>query len=173
MANGQQSSAHQDPLVQRIDQDVRRLGTEIDHVRGQMVTKQDFTNFASRIEASIAALSAGQADSRAPNWTALGVLLSGIVAFGAFAYWPIKEQINDARADIKTISENAVFNRRYSEQVSRILEQIKTLREGAIDRHEQAAELKRLDVIDADITRRVDGAVRRLERLEQREITGR
>ena len=65
------------------------------------------------ISREMAEISAKIDTGQRPNYQALGVILTGFIALGALAYWPIRETTQSVKTDLQTLSERVVFIRRY------------------------------------------------------------
>lgn len=97
MANGQRlSSEPATALSVRVDgisNDMYGFRGDLRTVQTTMATKGEV---AALVE-SIASLSSKLEAARAPNWQALGVVVTVLALIGGILYWPIREQTNDLK----------------------------------------------------------------------------
>lgn len=80
-------------LNERVEGQGRRLSS----------LEQTVTTGFRQIEGSISALSTEFRNNQRPQWQALSVLLVAVSLIGALAYWPIREQQSDIKADVANI----------------------------------------------------------------------
>lgn len=147
-----------------LDERVTNLGTRLTSF--EQNTARSFT----QLEASIVGLSAEFRTNQRPQWAALGVMLTAVIAIGALAYWPVRENQNEFRESIKTITASInVIPKEYlsrqeaDQRAARGLEDrqrtesaITDLRGNAVPRGEWTERQAAINATTADLGRRLD-----------------
>lgn len=157
--------------ISGIKEDVNALSHKIE----SLASKHDI-NFLSE---AIQRIALKQDSSSRPNFQvllssiALGVTI--LIAIGGFAYWPITATQADLKETIKTLSERVVYQRRYDSNYESIGKQFDQLRKDKADKDVLEQIEKRIstivpraevNAIIGDRDARINGAIRRIERLE-------
>lgn len=161
--------------INAIKEDVRGVVREVHGLRDTMATKSDFLSLQSAIRE--------EASKRGPMWPLYSLMMTGVLAIGALAYWPIRESQNDLKDTVRTLATSVVYSRRFDAQVGAIERTVNDIRQTYITQREfdrmlklfddhisKAVERAELQAIVTDRDSRIGGTVRRLERLEEQQI---
>lgn len=93
--------------VDNLADDVHGFRADLQSMRVQMVTKDDFATVIS----SINALSQKQESVSRPNWQALSVAVTVLALIGGILYWPLRETSSDMKAVMSQYSNVLVEER--------------------------------------------------------------
>ncbi len=144
-----------------VKEDVRSVSRDLHSLRDTAATKADINSLGT----SIANLSNKHDQLRQPQYSLVvsmvGLTVGILATLGGFALWPIREGQNDLKDTIKTLAQGVVYQRRYDDNNQRVYKILDDIREHMVDE-------KTFRAIIADRDARLNGNVRRLERLENR-----
>lgn len=93
--------------VDNLADDVHGFRVDLQAMRANMVTKDDFAG----IVASITALSQRQESVSRPNWQAMSVMVTVLALIGGILYWPLRETSSDMKDVMKQYSSVMVDER--------------------------------------------------------------
>lgn len=93
--------------VDNLADDVHGFRVDLQAMRANMVTKDDFAGIVT----SIGALSQKQETISRPNWQAMSVMVTVLVLIGGILYWPLRETSADMKDVMKQYGNVSVEER--------------------------------------------------------------
>jgi hypothetical protein len=130
-----------------VEGDVSNINQQIGVIRDAMATKADMAAILARIEV----LAAQQAASTTPNWQAIGVGVTVLVALGGLAYLPINSSTARTESALTDLASKVVTVRQYDNDQARLDKTDQTMRADILNLEQTYVQQQRVVRLESDI----------------------